>query len=241
MSSANRVAATRGSGRPRQAVLDRELILRTALRLLDERGEQGAGIRDIARELGVRPSALYNHVAGQDDIIAGLRELVSDRIDVDGFGSLPWDAAVRLWARSYRRAFAAHPPTIALLAVRPLVPGSRTGRMYDAVCAGFLAAGWPEERVLTVVVALESFILGSALDQVAPDDMLDPGDGDDLQHFRAAYAARARGLAERRASDAAFETGLDALLAGLGAELAGAGPVGGAALSPDGGSAVGEA
>src|SRR5690606_6509908 len=104
--------STRGLGRPRQAVLSRELILHTALRLVDERGENGAGIRDIARELGVRPSALYNHIKGQDDLIDGIRELVSDRIDVSAFGVAPWDEAARQWARSYRSAFAAHPPTI---------------------------------------------------------------------------------------------------------------------------------
>ena len=79
----------RKSGRPRVAVLSRDLILETALKLLDERGEQGAGIRDIARALEVRPSALYNHISGQDDIIAGIRELVSDRTGaLSPFGEL---------------------------------------------------------------------------------------------------------------------------------------------------------
>ncbi|MGK0722046.1 TetR/AcrR family transcriptional regulator [Leucobacter sp. W1478] len=213
-------APTRRSGRPRSAVLTRELIMRTALRLLDERGEHGAGIREIARELGVRPSALYNHVTGQDDIVGGVRELVSDRIDVSMFDELPWYEALRLWAVSYRNAFAAHPPTIALLAVRPLEPGLRTNHMYDRVCAGLITAGWPLERVLTVVVELESFVLGSALDEAAPDDMLDPGVGEGLPHFRAAYAARARDLQTRglSASELAFRSGLEAMLTGLRAE-----------------------
>lgn len=230
--------STRGLGRPREAVLNRELILQTALRLLDERGERGSGMRDIARELGVRPSALYNHIGGRDELIDGIRELVSDRIDVSGFGTMPWDEAVRHWARSYRIAFAAHPPTIALLAVRPLVPESRTSRMYDAVCGGLAAAGWPIDRVLTVVVALENFILGSALDATARDDMLDPGDDAGVPRFRAAFDARERRLAgaqivsgepsdsgalpagSARPADAAFDLGLEAMIAGLREEYA---------------------
>src|SRR5690606_33607761 len=124
------------------------------------------------------------------DLIAGIRELVSDRIDVSGFGTLPWDAAVDRWARSYREAFARHPPTIALLAVRPIAGATRTNRMYDDVCGGLVAAGWPEHEVLTVIVALESFILGAALDHSAPDDMLDIGDDESAPNFRAAYRAR---------------------------------------------------
>lgn len=205
----------RRSGRPRVAVLSRELILATALNLLDKEGEHGAGIRDIARALDVRPSALYNHVSGQDDIIAGIRELVSDRIDVSGFETLEWDDAIRQWARSYRLAFAAHPPTIAMLAVAQLMPRSRTSKMYDAVCAGLIKAGWPEPQVLNTIVALECFILGAALDHVAPDDMLDPGEDDESTAFVGAYRARDTHNTDLRPSDAVFELGLEAMLAGL--------------------------
>lgn len=203
------------------AVLSREIILNTALRLLDERGEHGAAMREIARELGVRPSALYNHVSGQDDVIAGIRELISDRIDVSGFGQMPWDDALEKWARSYCSAFTAHPPTIALLAVQPLAEASRTGRMYEAVCAGLIAAGWPEARVLRVIVSMESFILGSALDHVAPDDMLDPGDHTGTDAFNAAFHAGIDSLAaDERPAHAAFEYGLRIMLAGLRADFA---------------------
>lgn len=208
-------AQARKSGRPRVAVLSRELILETALKLLDKNGEHGAGIRDIARELGVRPSALYNHVSGQDDIIAGIRELVSDRIDVSGFDTLEWDDAVRQWAKSYRSAFAAHPPTIGLLAVAQLMPRSRTSKMYDAVCAGLIRAGWPKAQVLNVIVALECFILGAALDHVAPDDMLDPGDDEVSTSFVEAYRARVAASTDIRPTDTVFELGLEAMLAGL--------------------------
>lgn len=215
------VVPARRLGRPRQSVLNRELIMQTALRLLDERGEQGAGIRELARELGVRPSALYNHISGSDDVIGGVRELISDRIDVSSFNVRPWEEALEQWALSYRAAFAAHPPTIALLAVRPLEAGSRTSGMYNAVCDGLLRAGWPEECVLDVVVACESYVLGAALDEAAPDDMLDPGNLDTVSAFRRAYDARSTvlGGAATGAAERAFSLGLRALLAGLRAEF----------------------
>ena len=209
-------------GRPRARVLSRRIILETGLRLMDERGADGAGMRAIAQELGVRPSALYNHVAGYPELVAGVRELISERIAVGMFETEPWDRALAEWARQYRDAFAAHPPTIALLAVLPLAEDSVTTTMYDAVSAGLLRAGWPAERVLTVIVALESFILGSALDLAAAEDMLDPGPRADVPSFTRAYAARAQRLRGRgeRSADASFELGLRAILAGFRAELA---------------------
>lgn len=211
----------RRAGRPKTPLLSRQLILETALRLLDAHGVSGASMREVARELGVRPSALYNHVASHDELISGIRELISDRIDVSDFGCQTWDSALIAWATSYRAAFAAHPPTIALLATLPLGSASRTSVMYDAVAEALILAGWPEERVLSVIVAVESFVLGSALDVAADPAMLDPGARGDVPSFAAAYAARDQRLAQTGGSpaDEAFLLGIRAIVHGLRAEL----------------------
>lgn len=203
-------------GRPRTTVLTRELIAEAALHLLDESGADGFTMARLAQTLRVRPSALYNHVQGKEEVIASVRELVSDRIDVSAFETLPWDEAMREWAHSYRVAFAAHPPTIALLATLPLTGAHRTMQMYDTVVAAMIRAGWPEADVLPTMVAVESFILGSALDAIAPADMFDPaGAEDDVPTFASAYRARQDALGDAPPADAAFDTGLQALLDGL--------------------------
>lgn len=203
-------------GRPTSPVLSRQIIAAAALDLLDESGDAGFTLARLASRLRVRPSALYNHVSGKEDIIAGVRELVSDRIDTSAFGVAPWDEAVKVWARSYRRAFAAHPPTIALLATLPLTGAARTVTMYERVAEGFRDAGWPEGEMLSVVVALESFILGSALDAVAPDDMFDPAEFEpEVPVLAQAYAARARARRTVPIAEATFELGLDAFVDGL--------------------------
>ena len=214
--------APRRAGRPKQRVLSRRLILETGLRLIDAHGVDGAGMRAIAKELGVRPSSLYNHVAGQNELIAGVRDLVSERIPTEPFATLPWDAALEEWSLGYRLAFASHPPTIALLAVQPLAPDSVTSHMYDTVAAALVRAGWPESRALSVIVALECFILGSALDLAADDDMLDPGDRPDVPAFTGVFRARSAALHGTgiRPADDAFAIGLRAMLAGLRAEFA---------------------
>jgi AcrR family transcriptional regulator len=203
-------------GRPRTTVLTRDLIAHAALRLLDESGADGFTMARLAQALRVRPSALYNHVDGKEDVIASVRELISDRIDVSAFETEPWDAAMLAWAHSYLVAFATHPPTIALLATLPLSGALRTMRMYDTVVTAMVRAGWPEHEVLPTMIAVESFILGSALDAIAPADMFDPaGAEEDVPAFASAYRARAGALGTTPPATAAFETGLSALLDGL--------------------------
>jgi hypothetical protein len=110
--------------------------------------------------------------------------------------------------------------------VLPVTDAPQTLAMYETVSKGFLDAGFPQERVVSSIVALESFIFGSAYDVTAPEDIFDSGSmADTTPHFTAAVrsaagqnagqAAAGRGLG--RPADVAFELGLEALISGLGA------------------------
>ena len=79
------------------------------------------------------------------------------------------------WAWSYRDVFAQHTPLIPVIAVLPVTDAPQTLAMYETVSGGFLAAGFPEERIVSAIVALESFIFGSAYDVTAPADIFDAG------------------------------------------------------------------
>ncbi|MEV0972887.1 TetR/AcrR family transcriptional regulator [Microtetraspora glauca] len=205
-------------GRPATPVLSREIIARAALGLIDDAGAEGFSLAALAQRLGVRPSSFYNHVTGKDDILAAVRELVSDSIDASMFSRLPWDEAMVQWAHGYRAAFAAHPPAISLLATLPITGALRTLRMYEQVVVGLERGGWPAEMIIPVMVSVESFILGSALDMVAPPDMFDSGPlAAEAPSFAATVRARDDAAAARRCppADLSFEVGLGAIVDGL--------------------------
>jgi len=220
-------AAPRRAGRPKRSVLDRELIVRTAFDVLRRTGPEDFTMAALAGELGVKTPALYHHVGNKTEVLSSMRELITFGIDHSGFGTLPWLEATRQWARSYRTAFAAHPHAIALLATTPVTGANPTLSMYEEVTKGFLAEGWPEELAVSAIVALESFILGSALDAVAPADIFDTGDfAAQVPVFTQALAVRQRFLGRdddvsyaAAAADQAFDLGLDALLTGLSTSL----------------------
>lgn len=206
----------RGRGRPSSPVLTADGITEAAVGLLEERGQDGLTMSALARTLGVAPSALYNHVADKQDVLRAVQDDVNRGIDCSGFTTLPWDRALAEWAHSYRDAYSRHPALVSIIAVTPVRSAPHTVAMYEQVCAGLAAGGWPAVLVVNVVVAVESFVLGSALDTQAPADIFDPGDlAAGAPAFTAATDARPVG---DTALDA-FELGLDALLAGLRARL----------------------
>ena len=49
-----------------------DLVLASALQILEERGVEALTVRDIARHAGVAPMGIYNHFAGKLDVVDAL-------------------------------------------------------------------------------------------------------------------------------------------------------------------------
>ncbi|MEU7003050.1 TetR/AcrR family transcriptional regulator C-terminal domain-containing protein [Nonomuraea sp. NPDC046570] len=194
----------------RRPILAREAIFAEALRVVDEEGADALTVTRLARRLGVRAASLYNHVAGREEIVDGIRDLVVAEMDLDALESGPWPEALARWARSYLAAFARHPNAAKLLATTT-IRSSLTLGMYERAVVLLGRAGWPSDQVVTVFTAIESFAIGSALDLAAPSVMIDPPEGE-----TPLLADALRRNPPERAM-AAFELGLTALLLGLAA------------------------
>ncbi|BBH69779.1 tetracycline repressor, C-all-alpha domain protein [Actinoplanes sp. OR16] len=186
-------------------VLDEQTICAAALALIDREGT--FSLAQLASHLGVRAPSLYTHVPNKDAIVEGVRHLVVSGIDYSAFALEPWDAALGAWARSYLDAFAAHPNTIRLLATTP-VRADALLRQYEAAVACLLRAGWPSSEVMHVITAVESYVLGSALDVAAPPSMVDSSS--EYQLLNRVVAAQSPSRARE-----SFEAGLTALLTGF--------------------------
>ncbi|TXS29444.1 TetR/AcrR family transcriptional regulator [Streptomyces sp. ms191] len=192
-------------GRPRTPLIDRARITTEALRLVDAQGE--FSVPQIARALGVQTGSLYHHVDGRSGVVELMRERVADAIDGDTIDLEPWDTAMAAWARSYRSAFAAHPRAIPLLMTSP-VRAPKVLAQYERAVGRLLDAGFGTADVMTVLVALENLVLGSALDLAAPETMWELPDDTTTPRLARALAATGPDRA-----DAAFELALEAFLA----------------------------
>lgn len=54
--------------RPKGLTLTRSAIVNAAMAVLRSDGQSGLGINRVARELGIQPPSMYNHVKGNDDL-----------------------------------------------------------------------------------------------------------------------------------------------------------------------------
>lgn len=200
--------------------LKREQLISAALDLVDEEGGDALTMRSLAARVDRQVSSLYNHVGSRAELIELVRARIVEGIDVSAFGVHPWDAALEAWARSYLTAFAAHPNVIPLLATTPIRDRS-TLEMYETVVGSLLAGGWSTRDAVAVMRTVEAHVLGSALDIVAPGDLLTQASVPvELASLRSALDPE---HADASGAERAFPLGLDALMHGLRARHAGTG------------------
>ncbi|MDF2575483.1 MAG: Transcriptional regulator, TetR family [Agromyces sp.] len=192
--------------------INRDQLVVAALDLVDEEGGDALSMRAVAGRVDRQVSSLYNHVSGRGELIELMRARIVADIDVSAFGRKPWDAALESWAKSYLTAFAAHPNLIRLLATTPIHDVS-TFVMYDTVVSSLVSSGWPVRDAVAVMRTVEAHVLGSALDIVAPSDMLaQSAVPPELASIREALDPE---HAESFGAAPAFRLGLEALLVGL--------------------------
>lgn len=148
--------------RPSQPLIDKEQVVLTALRIIDESGLEAFGLEALARKLGVRAPSLYHHFDGKADILARVARLVTFEAEVPadpGPGHLE-DFFVNL-ATSFRRAILRHPNAAPL--VLQYYPRRHTLSTYERAAGLMLEAGVPEHLHVMILEGLDKLTLGSAL------------------------------------------------------------------------------
>jgi len=108
-----RKSARKRVGRPpigvgAAAPLSREHVLKKALELIDHRGLGAFNMRDLAKALGVFPTAVYWHVPSRLELIAGVVELAMSTFVTVPIGE-PWQARLRHVLYRFREVLHRHP------------------------------------------------------------------------------------------------------------------------------------
>jgi len=143
--------------------LSRERVLRAAVELADERGLGELTMRKLAKELDVEAMSLYNHVAGKDDLLDGMIDIVFGEIAVPAAGG-DWKAELRARAVSTREALLRHPWAVGEMEGRA-DHGTSNLRVHDAVLGCLRAAGFSLELTVSAMSVQDAYIYGFALQQ----------------------------------------------------------------------------
>jgi AcrR family transcriptional regulator len=137
-------------------------LLQAAVARADEAGLEAFSMRQLARELGVVPMALYKHVANKEELLDGMVDIVFSEIELPS-GDLDWRSAMRRRAISTREALKRHTWAIGMMESRH--PGPANLRNHDAVMGCLRKAGFSFEMAIHAYSAQDAYIYGFALQE----------------------------------------------------------------------------
>jgi AcrR family transcriptional regulator len=151
--------------RERRRPLSRERVLRAAMAIADADGMEALTIRSLAKELGVKPMAIYYYVANKSEILDAIVDLVFAEIELPATNG-DWRSEMVRRGNSTRRVLSRHRWAIGLMESRRS-PGAATLRHHDAVIGTLRGAGFSVEMTAHAYALLDSYVYGFALQEAA--------------------------------------------------------------------------
>ncbi|WP_106400961.1 TetR/AcrR family transcriptional regulator [Actinocorallia populi] len=205
-----------------RVVLTRELIVHTAVELVERRGPAALSMRAVGEELGVSAMAMYRHVASKDELVAGIAEYVMTTLDVPepDVPEADWKDGARSLMRAFRAIAQEYPRSLALaLESRTGIPVAlRAIERALSLCA---RAGLDGPTSVHVMRSLMAYTLGSQLREAGMGRLLSRQAADPAETVRSLEPARFPHVVALpdelvdHGSDADFEFGLELFLSSV--------------------------
>ena len=208
-------------GPTKRRPLNRERVLRAAIDLVDEHGIEALSMRKLGQALGVEAMSLYNHVAGKDDLLDGIVDLVAGQFELPR-ERLGWKEAMRGCAIAAHEVLLRHPWSAALAESR-MQSGPQRMAYLEALVGTLRRGGFSVRSAYHANLTLDSYVYGFTLQEVSW-----PIKGEAVPASAADFVARAEMAAYPHVVEIAalvaeegfdphgeFELGLDLILDGL--------------------------
>lgn len=200
--------------RPRKTLLNREIIGRAAIQLVESGHE--LQVVPLAKQLGVSVSSLYHHVDGREGIIRAMRQVLVDEFIGPEVPSVDWRDTIRQEVEQTWSMYANNPRVLQLM-ITVVIDEPDVLRFYSALVDALECAGLPDEEILTTVEVIDAFTFGAAVDALSPDVVLDPAHAEGK--LAALLPSHPSGKSRNRE---VFDRGLELILAGIAARATGA-------------------
>lgn len=154
-----------GKRKPKSAPLSSDAIVSAAIELLDREGLDNFSIRNIAKALGVYPTALYWHVPNRHHLIARLiATLFADVLPED---ETDWQVWLKSLFRRYRDVVRAHPNISPLIGGHLVSSASVDLNLVEGILATLSRAGFSGEDLVAAYNTVIAGLCGYATQEFA--------------------------------------------------------------------------
>lgn len=145
--------------------LSRDRVIAAALRVADAEGIDALSMRRLGQELDVEAMSLYKHVAGKEDILDGIVDLVMAEVPLPSPDE-PWRSGVRRGALGLHASLLRHPWAVSVIETRR-TPGPTRLRYLDTVVGLLRAAGFDVQGVARAFMAIDALVYGFTIQMLS--------------------------------------------------------------------------
>ncbi len=219
-------------GETRRAPLDRQRILRAALRLIDEHGLAELSMRRLGAELGVQAMSLYRHLPNKQAVVEGVRDLIFEELAALRPAETPsgrWDDGLRALAGAFRETCRRHPHVLSLFATDVDRAYAAAAPFQEPALEMLVAAGFSHDDAAIALRIVVRHVLATELLTVSVTTTRSPLTEEEIDGVAGRYplvAHMVRTLPERR-PHTLEDPALDLMIDGLRQRLTGGSPVAG--------------
>jgi AcrR family transcriptional regulator len=144
--------------------LSQDLIVDTAMRVLDAEGLDALSMRRVALDLRTGPASLYAHVANKDELLELMVDRIVGEIEVPVPDPGRWQEQIVESAMAAHRVWTRH-PGIARAALANIPVGPNSLRYGEATLAILRAGGVPDQQAGWFIDRLSLYVLADAFEE----------------------------------------------------------------------------
>lgn len=205
--------------------LSRDMILHSALSVLDERGYNALTLRMLGKYMNFSYTAIYRHLPDKAALLDGVTEVLwLQALDMDELDTSPedsWQVVLEKLADKLRNTLMKHPNAVPLVATHP-ISTKRELLAVSRILEVLVAKGYQvTDRSINLIMNLSVFVIGHVIAESSPPAGGAGGDADpelleELAHSEEILGRFLNPLLKSDCYDLSeqFKQGVDALIYG---------------------------
>ena len=150
-------------GRPIKSNLNKNSILKQALKIIDKQGVDNLSMRALAKNLKVDPMAVYHYIPSKEILIQEIVALVFSKLDTNLPPSKNWQGNVKVLLANYRNLVTQHPNLIYYLLTAPSYSLKPSLEFNEKLFGCLIASPLPKSKSILLGNLLIDYLHGYSL------------------------------------------------------------------------------
>ncbi|MDX1976500.1 MAG: TetR/AcrR family transcriptional regulator [Pseudanabaenaceae cyanobacterium bins.68] len=200
----------------KRSPLTAKQIITRAMEILDQQGEAGLSMRQLAADFGVDPMAIYYHIPNKESLIDGVINAVIGELELPG--ARDWQTQLRLLCHALRQVARNHPKIYVIYSSYHKVIRADF-LIGEAFLKVFQLANLPPQDTIHALMTVMTYVCGFALEEATGRrPYANYLDFEAIAHLTKDEFPTVHSYLETAKDvdmDAEFEFGLDLMIAGI--------------------------